>query len=380
MKRYCKISAKPTEIFHNEWKECICQLNTVKQNSRIFKITLFVSDKAFDFGVKFFYEELSFFFGIELPAFSFISQPPFGHNIVLEVGYIPKDTKTQIEYKKLNNTPYVTIKDGDHKELWASGFGVFSQKNTLREEAIEAFQQVVDLLEQESLSYNNIVRQWNYIPKILNLTEVDGKNMQHYQIFNEVRKSFYNRLLTNSSYPAATGIGIEKGKVTIDIIACYDISENKVQPVNNPNQVEAYKYSQSLLIGDSLYTQKPKQAPQFERAKMTLQQNSANLYISGTAAIQGEETVGINNAEKQIKVTLDLIQSLINQATFDNKYNIPPIITRVYIKREEDFETIKNICDKYWKSSTVIYSKTDVCRDNLLVEVETEIQATEKNY
>ncbi len=377
MKQYCKISVNPNEILSKEWKECIFQLNALRQNSRIFKITLFVSDRAFVFGAKFFYEELSTVFGIEMPAFSFISQPPFGHNFVLEVGYIPKETKTQIEYKKINMTPYITIKEGDHKELWASGFGQFSQMNTLKEKATNAFQQVVDLLKKESLSYNNIIRQWNYIPKILDMTYMEGKNMQNYQIFNEVRKSFYDAYLSNNSYPAATGIGTAEGNVTIDIVACYDASENKVKPVKNPNQVEAYKYSQSLLVGESIHSQKQKQAPQFERAKMSIQQNSADLYISGTAAIQGEKTVGINNAEHQIKITIDLIQSLLDQANPDNdKYNYTPKITRVYIKRNEDFPTIKNICEKQWNSSSIIYSKTDVCRDNLLVEVETEVEIT----
>lgn len=43
---------------------------------------------------------------------------------------------------------------------------------------------------------------------------------------------------------------------------------------------------------------------------------------------------------------------------------------RVYIKKKEYFATVKTEIDKVWSKITAIYVQADICRSELLVEIE----------
>ena len=60
------------------------------------------------------------------------------------------------------------------------------------------------ILEKEGMSFDHVVRQWNYIGNILEIKN----GLQNYQVFNEVRSEFYKKYRTVHGYPAATGIGM----------------------------------------------------------------------------------------------------------------------------------------------------------------------------
>jgi enamine deaminase RidA (YjgF/YER057c/UK114 family) len=102
------------------------------------------------------------------------------------------------------------------------------------------------------------------------------------------------------------------------------------------------------------------------------------LFISGTASIIGQDIIGIEDIEKQTVVTLDNISKLTDQKRIGKmipgvdkewgKY----ILIRVYVKNQIDFEKVKAICKEYFPEVPSIFIESDICRDNLLVEIEAE--------
>jgi hypothetical protein len=58
-------------------------------------------------------------------------------------------------------------------------------------------------------------------------------------------------------------------------------------------------------------------------------------------------------------------------------YNIPTNLyspklsyLRVYVKEEQDMNDVKTVCNKYFPDVPTLYLISDICRDDLLVELE----------
>jgi len=121
------------------------------------------------------------------------------------------------------------------------------------------------------------------------------------------------------------------------------------------------------------------QPPQFERAKLIILNNAARLIISGTASIIGEETVGIGDVEEQTRVTIKNIQILSDPETLKDQCSEIKVIpqtysyVRVYVKYKEDISKVRKICFEAYGNVPTTYVVADICRDNLLVEIETEL-------
>ena len=360
---------------HCEWQSCINQLSQLKLNN-IFKITVFVDDNSWENALNELSSELIAVFPNSCPAFTFLSQAPGTNKITMEVGLV-NDNKVSISHKTYHNTSFSLIEYEGNNELWASGLGLSSDIKDITSSATQAFEELINLLSSEGFSLNDVVRQWNYIPGILGFEMKDGKEWQHYQLFNEIRRLYYDNHRTIEGYPAATGIGVSTGSVSIDICAFKSKEANTIISINNPEQVNAYQYKQDVLIGELVDGTKTKQAPQFERAKLISQPKSGTLFISGTASIKGQYTIGIDDVVEQTKTTLSLMQKLSSAAQHvdenSTKDSICLSYARVYIKNPEDFRIVKSICQDELKNIPISFVQADVCRDNLLVEIEAEM-------
>ncbi|MBS2098302.1 RidA family protein [Carboxylicivirga linearis] len=360
---------------HREWQSCINQISQLKLN-HIFKITVFVDEKNWKNALNELPSKLKAVFPNTCPAFTFLSQTPGSNKITMEVGLVNND-KVSISHKMYHNTSFSLIEYEGNTELWASGLGLTSDINDITSSATQAFEELISLLASEGFSLNDVVRQWNYIPKILGFEMKDGKEWQHYQLFNEVRRHYYNTHRTVEGYPAATGIGVAKGSVSIDICAIKTKDADNIYSINNPEQVNAYQYKQDVLIGELVDGTRTKQAPQFERAKLISQPKSGTLFISGTASIKGQYTIGIDNIDEQTNTTLGLMQKLSATAQHTNEYSTNNSIcysyARVYIKNTEDFKAVQSICKDELQNIPINFVQADVCRDNLLVEIEAEM-------
>ena len=100
------------------------------------------------------------------------------------------------------------------------------------------------------------------------------------------------------------------------------------------------------------------------------------IYISGTAAIRGQETMAENDVEKQTRVTIENIANLVSPGNL-KRYGVligqeilPFAYFRVYVKNEADLSRVKEICTPFFKDAPGEYLISDICRESLLVEIE----------
>jgi hypothetical protein len=238
-----------------------------------------------------------------------------------------------------------------------------------RQNAETAFAAFEAIFKSAQFPVNSIVRQWNYLEDILGF---DGEK-QHYQEFNNVRSAFYGNAFEEVGYPAATGIGMNRGGVIIEFVAVKS-SHAFTAPVDNPGQVAAHNYSNNVLVGNDCVL---KTTPKFERARFLEIFGKKQIFISGTASIVGEQTVGIGNPAEQTEVTIRNIQRLYSDEVLEriSKKKLNPKYghARVYIKNRKDFPVIKKTFKTHFGNLPVVYIIADICRESLLVEIEGKV-------
>ena len=241
-------------------------------------------------------------------------------------------------------------------------------------ESMGMFQSLRQHLSHAGMGIDQVVRTWIYVNRI---TETCGE-VQRYQELNRARTDFFRdiqfgqRLSSGSrnrrAFPASTGIGTAGDSIAIACLALDTArSDVFVRPLENPNQTPAYAY-------DSSYSP---QSPKFSRAMVIVQGKFASFLVSGTASIVDSKTVHAGDPARQTEQTLDNIERLIAS---DNvaQSGLPGFGAgardiaklRVYVKRIEDYGTCREVVERRWPGVPAIYLCADICRPDLLVEVE----------
>ena len=334
-------------------------INQIDNNVLLLRIVFF---SIIDSNEDFFYKKeiikniLIKEYGINYPVFSLISQKPLGHKLVAEYCFCDNLNARNISHsiKSHENERYIVMNGNSGKLILTGGIqGDINDSFSTQSESV--FNKMKDILSNENMTFNNILRQWNYIQDITKY-ELDN---QYYQIFNNVRSEYYNQVEWTNGYPAATGIGMQYGGLNIEFDA-FDRSDSKViiKPIDNNLQISAHKYSEDVLQ----YANNNILTPKFERAKEIIQNNISTIYISGTASIRGEQTINPNSVCEQLKITLENINNLIGSR--DISY------LRIYLKNEKDYNQIHSELRKLYPIIPLVFVKADVCRNNLLIEIE----------
>ena len=330
--------------FAEEWRQCLKQIIYIRETGyTLIKLNIFIDLHDYEKYIKVSREmkkNILNAFGKLSPVFNITVHPPEKPwKIAVEAAYSRIDS-SDIVININNNIRYIVCSTDSGKEVWGSGLGFALFSSDVRSATEAAFEQMKAILDSEGMSFNNIVRQWNYIGNIL-----EGKNcLQNYQIFDEVRSEYYGKFRTVKGYPASTGIGMKLGGVTTDFCAV--------------------KTNEKLS--------------QYERASLLKDNFKSTLLFSGTASIMGQDTIGIGDVEKQTQVTINNIIKLTDQKRIEQNVTDTNtdwgkfILLRVYIKNQDDFSKVKMICMKQFPGVPAIFIESDICRENLLVEIEAE--------
>ncbi len=312
-----------------------------------------------------------------------LAQAPANNSLVaLEV--CSTDITVNVDYKKWNNEIcYSIASEGENRYLFSAGLAMDILPNeyipSLKIQSESAFSIMQSILSKEQFSMDQVVRQWNYIPRLVDEVDVDGKTYQNYQVFNEIRQKYYSYYKKETGYPAATGIGSSHGVITISFIAISDSLRDVSFELSNPNQIDAYNYGQEVLIGNPLLEEQ-KKTPLFERGKVLQEKEQTAFFISGTASILGQETVCVGDVSGQTMQTICNITSLMAPAAsivassvINMNQSKALSYLRVYIKDKQDFPIVQKICEQeYGTECCINYVQAEVCRANLLVEIEGE--------
>jgi enamine deaminase RidA (YjgF/YER057c/UK114 family) len=241
-------------------------------------------------------------------------------------------------------------------------------------QATNGFYRLRALLHEAGGSFEHVVRTWLYLGGI---TEPEA-NTSRYQELNRARTDFYRDIQfgrslprmngVHTTYPASTGIGMHGTDLAMSCIAFKTDREDVfLLPLENPQQTSAYAYDRKYSI----------QSPKFSRGMALVAGDYVTTWISGTASIVNSESRHAGDLERQTEQTIDNIERLITPENFSNHglsdagaalNDLAKI--RVYIKRAEDFEKCRTVCERRFGSVPAIYLVADICRPELLVEIE----------
>ena len=285
--------------------------------------------------------------------------------LALEIYALEGDAEFQIGEQ--DGVCYGIIENEEEKMLFVEGIPATDFSKSVLSQSQEVFVKLNLLLSAHDFKVDDIVRQWNYIGNIVSYK--DGK--QNYQEFNDARSAYYAQAEWRNGYPAATGIGSTDG-IVVGGIAFKTVGDVGVYPIDNPLQVAAHVYSKKVLIDDAANA--VKSTPKFERAKLIESCGGVCCFVSGTAAIRGEESVEADSAKMQTIRTIENIEHLVSKGNLVRygckAYDLRYAFLHVFIKNAKDYEEVKAVVDKAYPQVATIYSVADVCRSELLVEIE----------
>lgn len=225
------------------------------------------------------------------------------------------------------------------------------------------YQRIFSLLER--MGFPEVARVWNIVGGITAL--VDGqRGLDRYGAFCQARaRAFAHRGLVTREMPAATGIGGQDAFTSVYLLAT---RHRDIIRIENPRQVPAYEYPD----------QYGPQPPSFARAAyVQAPAGSGDLFISGTASIVGHQTVHHGDIELQTRTTLENIAELVSGENL-RRHGVDADVhlrdldcLKVYVKHPTDLESVRRICASVLgPRSRVLYTIADVCRPDLLVEIE----------
>lgn len=294
-------------------------------------------------------------FGKAMPALSYVAQPPLDAPLLLELYGCRLQEGERLTYGATADISYVAWTNDVGRFLFTGGFRGEDLTQTTEQQAEQAFQRLEETLRETGFPLDSILRQWNYMEGITAFAGTD----QHYQAFNNVRSAHYRKTQWPTGYPAATGIGTHFGGVSIAVdAALLTASDAYVTPIDNRLQVAAHAYSGEVLE----VANQRKSTPKFERAKCLICGKERLIYVSGTAAIRGEESLKQAGLARQLEVTMENIKELIGSA--------PLVYLRVYLKNPADYAEAACLLAKYALAIPITFMWTDVCREELLIEIE----------
>ncbi|WP_250507811.1 FkbO/Hyg5 family chorismatase [Caballeronia sp. GAFFF3] len=206
--------------------------------------------------------------------------------------------------------------------------------------------------------FPKIFRMWNFIPHI---NGANREGLEVYRDFCRGRAIAFEQDYTGASgMPAATGIGTSGDGVGFYFLAC---RANSPRHIENSRQTPAYEYPQRYG---------PK-SPSFARGTLL----DDTLYVSGTASILGHETVHEGDLDKQWHVAIGNIAHLIGIENLEAQnvsggYTLRDLDQiKVYYRHAADLPRVMKLAQTaFHADANIRYVKADICRADLLVEIE----------
>jgi chorismate lyase / 3-hydroxybenzoate synthase len=221
----------------------------------------------------------------------------------------------------------------------------------------KAYQEIFDVLDKTG--HRHLIRIWNYLPDINRETGGD----ERYRHFNSARQMAFRNSgrATMGTVPAACALGSPTGSpISIYFLA----ARRPARMIENPRQTSAYHYPPKF----------GRHSPIFSRACIWGEAADSKLFVSGTASIVGHETLHRGDVIAQTRETLVNIDALLGEANRivgAHRYAMADLKLKVYVRKPSDLAAIKStLSSSLRRETSVVYLQADVCREDLLVEIE----------
>jgi enamine deaminase RidA (YjgF/YER057c/UK114 family) len=236
------------------------------------------------------------------------------------------------------------------------------------------FEQVKRGLAQAGVGFENVIRTWICIDELTAAPQGESR----YQELNRVRADFYRDIhfgaplrpawLQSAVYPASTATGMRGGGMTLNCLAiASERPDVFVLPLENPRQASAHPRALNRI----------EPIPRFSRAMAVGHGQSLTTFVSGTAGVVDFRTLHPDDPVRQTGEAIDHIERLISPESF-GRHGLPGAgaaladlaMARVYIQREADFKVCRTACERRLGPVPTTYIRADICRPDLLVEIE----------
>lgn len=211
----------------------------------------------------------------------------------------------------------------------------------------------------DELGYPHLLRLWNVAPAI-NLLD---RGLERYRSFCRGRAEAFeghHGPLFQSRLCASSAVGSAGG----DLLVWFLAGRERGLPRENPRQVSAYSYPPCY----------GPRSPSFARATRCPPSAGGWLLLSGTASIVGHKSVHPGDVERQVEETLDNLEELLPAETATNGHAPRAAhfeALKVYVRRPEDLPVVRTaIAARLGSALPVLYLRADICREELLVEIE----------
>jgi enamine deaminase RidA (YjgF/YER057c/UK114 family) len=206
----------------------------------------------------------------------------------------------------------------------------------------------------------HLYRVWNYVPHI-NVVE---HGLENYRRFCRGRSEAFEAhfgAAFQRKLPAASAVGAMHGPLAVAFLA----GEAAPRHFENPRQVPAFEYP-------AIYGPRP---PSFSRATLVARDGASELFISGTAAIRGHVTVAAHDLHAQLACTRENLELIAVTAGAGPRFGQAEGWQRsfkVYVRHAEDLGAVERDLKTHLLSTDddVTYLQADICRADLLVEIE----------
>ncbi len=212
------------------------------------------------------------------------------------------------------------------------------------------FSRIENALSTVGMTFQSVTRTWFYNDRILDW----------YGPFNSVRTSFFERHRIHRM-PASTGIGVPNPAGAALVAKVQAMVPRRVESagatvVRSPLQCDAFAYGSA-----------------FSRAMMVRDTRSQTLHISGTAAIEPDGTSAHpEDPAEQIRLTMDVVWAILDESEMDFADTTRAV---AYFRNPDDIALWEDYLRRQkLESMPVIALVGDICRDNLLFELELELQ------
>jgi len=225
-------------------------------------------------------------------------------------------------------------------------------------DAFQTYRELLALLGERG--YPCLQRVWNYVPGI----NQEQHGVERYRRFNVGRaRAFEERFGEGAErqFSAASAVGTTGDT----LLVCFAAGREPGTHLENPRQVSAPRYPADY--GPT--------GPSFARCTVAPAGWGRAVFLSGTASIVGHRTTYRGDPLRQLDEVVTNIATLLGGA------DTPPgpgrldvgrfDLLKIYVRHRDHFVAIRDaLAPRLDPSTPAIYLETDLCRADLLVEIE----------
>ncbi len=248
--------------------------------------------------------------------------------------------------------------EGGARQCFVGGLMPPDGRLSRSEQTHHTLEKLQTVLQLAGFELADTVRTWFFLENIL----------AWYDDFNQARTKIYSGIkFRTRSLPASTGVGAKNPTGTALALAALAfrplIPTARAEEVASPLQCPAPAYGSS-----------------FSRAMEIPSDHGCRLHISGTASIApGGKTLWAGDVRKQVELSMDVVGAILRSRglVFED-------ITRAtaYFRHAKDAGVFTAwLADNQLPNLPAVATQCDVCRDDLLFELEAEAENSQaKSY